>query len=463
MAIRPCNAAHCSAADPEIYQVCVQNGLPAGYPVLTKDANGPCTCSCSCLAFGTPVLLENGVTESIEKISVGDTILAAGRDLKWAKSTVEFSQGTSGVSPQPFTVLITYLDTAIAVTSDHIFLMADGMLKAADRLVVGDELTAPDGSPIEIKSVHIGDYTAGFHHIATKKEVPSEDLAGHLIVTNGVVSADYIVQIAHRGGALASRFSSDHPVLPVVGSPQYVALYGDSCRKDPGDTSVARIAKEADVPLYEDLVKKAGESPVFVPADRTRLTIPPDAHGFLSEEEAEAKRSEPMRPWNDPQSREWTEYLISHHKTYYPQVVYHLDWADDTVNAYAWVQNGVRHVAILGGLVRHFALELEGIAVVLAHELAHHYGGPPTFPTGASCEGQSDYYGVRTIMRRVWFGQFYITMTDSGIAQMARFFGVPNSPTAPGGNAGCSHPAGACRIATYHAAVSLSGRPTCAG
>jgi len=457
MAIRQCLAAHCSGADPEIYQVCVQNGLPAGYPVLTKDANGPCTCSCSCLAFGTPVQIGTNAFEAIEKIETGGTVFAAGKDLNWAEQPVEFSQGTTGASRQPYTVLLVYEDRFLAVTSDHVFLMADKTLKRADRLVVGDELSSPDGEPVPVRSVHVGEYTAGFHHIATRKELPDKNLSGHLLNTNGVVSADYIVQISALSEELREGFVKDHDNLPVVGSPEYVAAYGDACLHEPEEIekltiTTINIKEEADT-----------AKPAFVSASNLRLSIPEYAHEFISAKEAKAKALEPKRPWNDPQAREWTEYLLTHHRTYYPNVIYHFDWTDDNVNAFAWVQNGVRNIAILGGLVRHFAMELEGIALVIAHELAHHYGGPPTFPGGLTCEGQSDYHAVRTIMRRVWFGEYYITVSDEAIDQLANFFGVPNDPNPPGGNAGCTHPPGACRIATYHAAVSLSGRPGCAG
>jgi hypothetical protein len=170
-----------------------------------------------------------------------------------------------------------------------------------------------------------------------------------------------------------------------------------------------------------------------------------------------------MRPWNDPLSRQWTQYLLDQHSAFYPQITYQLDWADDTVNAFAWIDaSGVRHVAIKGGLVRHVALLLEGIALVIAHETGHHYGGPPTFPGGLSCEGQADFSGVRDVMRKVWFGDQYAATTRPAIAQMAAFFGVPDSPTVPGGSAGCNHPPGACRIATYYSAFRLTGKPACA-
>jgi hypothetical protein len=366
-----------------------------------------------------------------------------------------FSAGTTGASRQKFTVLVVYPEGFLAVTSDHLFLLPDGMLKTAAKLTPNDQLVAPDGSKVPILALHIGDYTAGFHHIATSKKPPSADLDGHLLNTNGVVSGDYTLQLYYRANELAAALlPAGLTAEPIIGSPEYVAKYGDDCLKAPSQPAVATLVAPFNVP------DQPGAK--FIAAEQVRLKIPADAASFISEEEARQKALDPSRAWNDPQSREWTEYLLAFHKAFYPDVTYHLDWTDSTVNAFAWVENGVRHVALMGGLIRHNALELEGIALVLAHELAHHYGGPPTFPGGLSCEGQSDYFGVRNIMRKVWFGEFYGMITEAAIAQMAAFFGVPNDPTPPGGSSGCSHPAGACRIATYYAAIALSGKPACA-
>lgn len=465
MAIRNCSSAHCGAADPEINQICKELGWPVNHPVLTRDDQGPCICSCSCLAHGTPVQAGDGSFKAIESYIVGDSVLAAGRDLQWSAQQVVFSQGTTGASVQKYTVLLTYAGTALAVTSDHLFLMADGALRAADRLAAGDLLVDPQGQSVRVDSVHIGDYLAGFHHIATSKSEPPPGLDGHLLNTNGVISADYTVQVYYRTGELETRaftpgtatvaLSAGHKDLPIVGSPDYVAAHGDDCLRAPTVASFTGIRVAGTGAASRTQAD-------FVPAEKTILNIPDDACRFISDDEAAKKALEPMRRWNDPLSREWTEYLINHHKNFYPDVTFHLDWADNTVNAYAWVDNRVRHVALKGGLIRHVALELEGIALVLAHELGHHYGGNPTFPGGLSCEGQADYFGVAVIMRNVWFGEQYITTADAGISQMAAFFGVPDSSNAPGGQAGCTHPPGACRIATYHSAVSLGGKPSCA-
>lgn len=452
MTVRQCDSAHCSGADAEINEICKQLGWPVNHPVLTRDSQGPCICSCSCLAHGTMVQIAPDAFTEIETIRVGDQVLAAGLELAWTEQPVVFSQGTTGASRQKYTVLIAYLDTGLAVTSDHLFLLADKTLKTADRLVPGDLLMAPDGSPVPLHSVHIGDYTAGFHHVATSKEKPNATLDGHLLNTNGVVSGDYTLQLYYRTGTLSDRLAPRHQDLPVVGSPEYLAIHGPASRQAPQSNAV-RVAG------YNAADHRPG---TFVPAELTIVKIPDDACRFISDDDAKRKQLEPRRAWNDPQSREWTEAVIEHFRNFYPGVVYHFDWADETVNAYAWIQSGVRHVAIKGGLVRHWSIALESTGLVLAHELAHHYGGSPTFPGGLSCEGQADYYGTSIVMRKVWFGTTYIDQMTAAISQMAGFFGVPDQPGNPGGSAGCNHPAGACRIATYYAAMDLGAKPSCA-
>ncbi|MFT4278227.1 MAG: hypothetical protein QM576_17925 [Rhodopseudomonas sp.] len=457
--VRQCDSAHCSGADAEINEICKQLGWPVNHPVLTRDSHGPCTCSCSCLAFGTPVQAGDQAFWPIETFRVGDQVRACGLDLKWTSKQVAFSGGTTGASRQKYTVLIVYQDKMLAVTSDHVFLMSDGTLKRADRLAVGDALKGFDGSAVRLESVHIGDYTAGFHHIATSRTPPPGDLAGHLINTNGVISGDYAVQLFGRSPAGRQLFAANHHELPVVGSREYVKLYGDGCRTAP--QTLPQPQRGQRIVISQQRARDAGVGQ-FIPADQTILAIPSDATSFIPEEEARQKALDPGRPWNDPESREWVEYLLRQYHTYYPDITYQLDWADDTVNAYAWIDNGVRHVAIKGGIVRHFALALEGLSLVIAHETGHHYGGAPTFPGGLSCEGQADFNGVAVVMRNVWFGNFYLQMVEPAIQQMADFFGVPNNPSAPGGSAGCNHPPGACRIATYHAAVNLGRKPACA-
>ncbi|MBE9246548.1 hypothetical protein IQ223_19225 [Microcystis aeruginosa LEGE 00239] len=460
MALRQCSAAHCGAADPEIQAACHAAGWPNGFPVPTRDENGLCSCSCSCLALDTPVQAGDGNFRAIQDFKVGDKILACGKDLAFQEKEIVFSQGTSRDSRQPFSVFLAYADTALIVTSDHLFLMPDGTLKRADRLSVNDDLVKSDGSPVRISSVDIGEFIGGFHHVATSTDSPPSDLEGRLLNTNGIISADYSTQLFYRSGELDNAFlSADHDALPIIGSPEYDARHGREERFVP--TNVFNAVGVQDV---EKIANDQRESKRFISMSRSRLVIPEDAVSFISDEEARARESSPKRRWNDPLSREWTEYLFEFYRAFYPDVQYQLDWANNTVNAYAWIDGGgVRHVALLGGLIRDISLELEGIALILAHELGHHYGGTPTVPNSTlACEGQSDFYGASIVMRRVWFGEAYGNTMLAAINQMAAFFGVSADPPEPSTQAGCAHPAGACRIRTYIAALDLRPKPRCA-
>jgi hypothetical protein len=180
------------------------------------------------MAFGTMVQNGSGSFQAIETYSVGDQAMAAGTALNWSAKSVVFSGGTSKVSRQPFTVLVVYGDTVIAVTSDHLFLLGNGELRRADRLTPQDTLMSPQGQPVPVKAVHIGDYLAGFHYIATSNflEPPSPGLEDHLLNTNGVVSADYAVQLWARSGDVPNFRADENTTLPVVGSPEYIKKYG---------------------------------------------------------------------------------------------------------------------------------------------------------------------------------------------------------------------------------------------
>ena len=82
------------------------------------------------------------------------------------------------------------------------------------------------------------------------------------------------------------------------------------------------------------------------------------------------------------------------------------NWTDNTVNASAeeigktWVLN------MYGGLARHPEINLEGMALVVCHEMGHHRGGAPHFgdSDGASDwgtnEGGADYYATLKCLRR---------------------------------------------------------------
>ena len=73
------------------------------------------------------------------------------------------------------------------------------------------------------------------------------------------------------------------------------------------------------------------------------------------------------------------------------------EWYQGDVGAFAMQYSGNWTVTVYGGLARHRAMTVDGLASVICHEIGHHLGGAPkkreVLWTGwTSVEGQADYY-----------------------------------------------------------------------
>lgn len=92
-------------------------------------------------------------------------------------------------------------------------------------------------------------------------------------------------------------------------------------------------------------------------------------------------------------------------------------WTDSTVNAYATQSGNNWQVHMFGGLARRPEITPDGFALVVCHELGHHFGGFSFINSSewASNEGQADYFATDVCAKHV-FAQFFdrrfLTMTD---------------------------------------------------
>lgn len=80
------------------------------------------------------------------------------------------------------------------------------------------------------------------------------------------------------------------------------------------------------------------------------------------------------------------------------------DWKDSTVNASA-EQSGKRWIVnMYGGLARRPEVTPDGYALVVCHELGHHFGGYAFYDNSswASSEGQSDYFATNVCAKAIW-------------------------------------------------------------
>lgn len=82
-------------------------------------------------------------------------------------------------------------------------------------------------------------------------------------------------------------------------------------------------------------------------------------------------------------------------------------WTDSTVNAYAQQSGKTWMVTMYGGLARRPEVTPDGFAMVVCHELGHHFGGFPFYGDGewAATEGQADYFATHVCAKKIWADQ----------------------------------------------------------
>ena len=206
--------------------------------------------------------------------------------------------------------------------------------------------------------------------------------------------------------------------------------------------------------------------------------IPADAHPYLPELLARAKEGT-LRPKTANESDPSAFFDISitqdkmdrllrdlHHQ--FTDINFSYDWDDDTVNAYAWKDaSGQRQVQILGGMLRHRFMQIEGVTLVLAHETGHHRA-VAMFPnntgdSGLACEGVSDYWATNVGLREYLNDgdedtAEYKDTVNRGISQTYAVLtgGLYVDPNSPEGqrlaaldNHYCGHPKADCRRDIY--------------
>lgn len=79
-------------------------------------------------------------------------------------------------------------------------------------------------------------------------------------------------------------------------------------------------------------------------------------------------------------------------------------WSDSTVNAFASQSGKNWKVAMFGGLARRPEVTEDGFALVVCHELGHHFGGYSFYGKAdwASAEGESDFFATNACAKVIW-------------------------------------------------------------
>lgn len=180
----------------------------------------PSTVSAGC-AYGTKVALVNGEDyefKGIEEIGFRDSVYTLVRSVEGMELKpmgVRYSYGTGPTATEPGMIRVAFgapkSSGDITVTDRHVFLVANGSpggptLKRAIDLIPGaDMLVDHRGKAVPVRSIAFITYRGGIHHIATGTNL-DDSWEGHLIVTNGVISGDYLLQLAY------SEIDSNAPI-----------------------------------------------------------------------------------------------------------------------------------------------------------------------------------------------------------------------------------------------------------
>ncbi|MEM9271513.1 MAG: hypothetical protein AAGA80_00930 [Cyanobacteria bacterium P01_F01_bin.143] len=300
-------------------------------------------------------------------------------------------------------------------------------------------------TPVTVESVANGKFVGSLHNLVTDAAINS--INGHLIDSEGVISADYFLQQTleeQLGRSLTSKLQ--------VGAPEYIRKHSEFLN----DADSIKFEAEAD----------SGFFPVGKKND-----LPLGARSFLPRDVDSPAPGIRFRPMDDSLTQLKTQQILNLFFGYYRNIDFQLDWNNNRVNAVAWIDESGRHVRIYGGLVRHPDMAAEGVSLVVAHEVAHHFGGPPTYPGSTlSCEGQADYWAALIVMRNVFPEDEYIETITPAIEQVYNLLTAgliknlndPEFKTRFDDNP-CDHPPADCRRDTYEAAVRLDPKPACAG
>jgi hypothetical protein len=422
-----------------------------------------CYCCCSCFAWFTKILIPENQVKFVQTIQEHDKIMAASIDIAdgkihvtWDEAEVGFSDGTSPGAPSQMIVIQYGAEGEIIATSDQLFLLPDGTLKAANRLTPLDQLVREDGSPIDIESIRVITYTGGIHHLGLGDPDPADPIVpinGHLMGAEGLICGDFWLQVTHGSSdAKSALLAENHESLPMIGSVEYAEQKGFSADLFSA-TREGATARAISNPFCEEQSLKDGAS------------LRAGARQYLTHEQADDINANPADFYPISVEVNVPDYKIirSTFACMYPDVNIYLEWADDYPNLYAFEAFGQKTVYISGRLLRAKGIYKEGVAMMLAFGVALFYAGDDKDKDIATCTGLADYFGAGYILRQA-FTFTWLEMSTGGYEQVrALWKKIKKAHRAGDPYNRCLLPSIDCRLESMSNALSGKGVPACTG
>jgi hypothetical protein len=444
------------ADEDSLYKICRDKGDP--WEVRS------CECCCMCLAYGTPIATPTG-TSRIEELRRGDKILASAPPgssaLEWAPVAVDFSDGTAGEATSHSMVYLGFGPEQgpggeLVCTSDQVVLVNGGGLVRASQLHAGDHLVDQAGNPVEIRTISIGEFHGGIHHISTA--APKSATAEHLILAGGIVVGDYFLQTVFDG-LPAEHKVPDLDDRPHLWSEEYAA------QDEAGDRHAYQI-------LFGDTPDAATGTVIrtldatFVPyTGRTAQPDGPFAALLTPAQAADVLKNGKFTTLSNSIPHAVVSNIFKRMQGFYPDVQFYLDWYQPTPNVYAVKQYDREFVVITGGLARLIGLGYPGLAAAIAHGVQRLLGGDPVDRYGFTATAVADYLSFLITARDIWlspaeFDQS-VSLAFGGMSKLLELI----SPENAGGNPHdpINEPSVDCRIRSLSSGAAGGNLPECAG
>ncbi|MGB8266933.1 MAG: hypothetical protein WCE44_11450, partial [Candidatus Velthaea sp.] len=372
----PCTTPYCVKIMEHSAEVCHQSGLPVDTPIIAYDPDlyGPgkagfCYCCCYCFAADTPIEAAPGDFALIQDLNSGDLVLAAGADLNWKPSRIDVRSGDVEPVDYPNIFMLRFRcpgdpdPRSIFVTSDHLFLTPDRRLVAVQNLAPNDQLLAADGQVAGVIFVAPGHLITRIQSITMDGAFDGANLDGHLLNANGLVTADYKVQVYYESERLEPKL-----------------LAPSRNGKTPA------MAQSAE---YQEFLASPEAWPKgFDPILRPLINVPLTARSFLTKDQAEElHRSSDVGFLGTTGAQLVLSTFQYVRATGGDEVTYIFDPYNELPNAYAFMRERQRFVVVTGGLARVDGLYWEGMSLIAAAMRSY-------LREGIACVGESDYNAV---------------------------------------------------------------------
>ncbi|AOM78412.1 hypothetical protein [Pedobacter steynii] len=331
----------------------------------------------------------------------------------------------------------------LLVTGIQPFLMKDGTLKQAQKLVPGkDVLLLEDGSTTPIVSLEVGMFEKGVHHIATSTE-RATSLDGHLLLANGIVVGDYSTQISltSKNGLL----NDAHVDAPVFGTKAYSEA-NTHLSTTPFGAYASGKSEEHEVDSFT----------LFHP-DKSS-TIPKHAISYITKDQAlELLYTGPIYPASQGVAEPSVRYLFRLFSGFYPDITFYYDRNNVTPNAYAFEEYDQKFVVLNLGWTLVEGIYFHGIAMTIAHLVAALYD-KETQPNPVGLTAQADYDVYPVFLSLFFFAPDAVKNYNLAFGQIKTVFSYIKKERNPVGRVSLD-----CRIDTLQNSIKGLPIPQCAG